>query len=136
MNFCILFCIYAAISLSYRSWLPSFIVMQNFATKEMAALSVSIYSGVLTIFRFVYMLFNPNIIKSLFYSSEILILILFISTASFFLGIQMILIYGSSIILGMIFSSYVPYLYALPSEYNMTFTEKGTCNTIIAYAIG
>lgn len=52
------------------------------------------------------------------------------------MGFQLILIFGSSIILGIIFSSYVPYVYALPSEYNMGFTEKGTCNTIIAYAIG
>lgn len=30
----------------------------------------------------------------------------------------------------------MPYLYALPSEYKKSFTEQGTCNTIIAYAIG
>lgn len=59
MNFCILFCIYAAISLSYRSWLPSFIVMEKISTKEVAAISVSIYSAVLTIFRFILMFWNP-----------------------------------------------------------------------------
>jgi hypothetical protein len=58
------------------------------------------------------------------------------SIFSFFLDIHFILIYGSSIVLGMIFSAYVPYIYALPSEYGLSFTETGTCNTIIAYAIG
>ncbi len=122
MMFCILFCLYAAISLSYRSWLPSFIVMQNFASKEVAAISVSIYSAVLTIFRFVFMLWNPDIIKTLTYSSQILIITLIIFIMSFFLNIQIVLIFGSSIILGILFCSYVPYVYALPSEFKLSFT--------------
>lgn len=55
---------------------------------------------------------------------------------SFLVGFEYTLIFGSSIILGIIFSSWVPYVYALPSEFGMSFTEKGTCNTIISYAIG
>lgn len=136
MLFCIVFCLYAAISLSYRSWLPSFIVMQHLASKQSAALSISIYSLTLTVFRFVFMFWNPDIVKTLHYATQVLIITLIASIISYFLHVQIILIYGSSIVLGVIFSSYVPYVYALPSEFGVKFTEQGTCNTIIAYAIG
>ncbi len=86
MNFSILFCIYAAISLSYRSWLPSFIAMEKISTNEMAAISVSIYSAVLTIFRFVFMFWSPNIVKSLVYASQILIVTLLGSIISYMVG--------------------------------------------------
>ena len=82
------------------------------------------------------MFWSPDVIKTLNYSTIILILTLIMSILSFFFDIHFILIYGSSIILGIIFSSYVPYIYALPSEFKLSFTETGTCNTIIAYAIG
>jgi hypothetical protein len=88
----------------------------------MAAISVSIYSAVLTLFRFVFMFWNPDIIKSLTYSSEVLIVTLIVSLMSFYFNIQLVLIFGSSMILGIIFSSYVPYVYALPSEFGLRFT--------------
>lgn len=82
------------------------------------------------------MFWSPDIVKTLNYSTQVLIITLIASIMSYFLNIQIILIYGSSIVLGVIFSSYVPYIYALPSEFMLSFTETGTCNTIIAYAIG
>jgi len=36
----------------------------------------------------------------------------------------------------MLFASYVPYLYSLPSRYGKVFTSENTLNTIIYYSIG
>lgn len=47
-----------------------------------------------------------------------------------------VIIFGSSVVLGVLFASYVPFLYALPSEFNMVFSQQGVSNTIIYYAIG
>jgi hypothetical protein len=96
--------------------------MEKISTKEMAAISVSIYSAVLTIFRFIFMLWNPDVVQSLVHASQILIVTLMGSILSYMMGFEYTLIFGSSIILGVIFSSYVPYVYALPSEYGMSFT--------------
>jgi hypothetical protein len=46
------------------------------------------------------------------------------------------MVYGSAALLGILYASYVPYLYALPSKYNKIFTPNNTYNTVIYYAIG
>ena len=58
------------------------------------------------------------------------------SIISYYLSLSFVLIFGSSIILGMLFASYMPFLYALPSEFKMKFSQQGVSNTIIYYAIG
>ena len=68
------------------------------------------------------MFWSVDIIKSLNFVSSALIVALFCSLASYLLNIEIVLVYGSSIVLGVLFSSYVPYLYALPSEFKMNFT--------------
>lgn len=128
--------LYAAITLSYRSWLPSFAVMEHITEKQSAALSISIYSGVLTGFRFFFTFWNPDTIKSLHYVSSILIGVLFLSLGAYWAGVHFFVVFGSAIILGMLFASYVPYLYALPSRYGKVFTPGNTLNTIIYYSIG
>jgi hypothetical protein len=45
-------------------------------------------------------------------------------------------VFGSAVILGMLFSSYTPYLYALPSHYGKVLTPNNTLNTVIYYSIG
>ncbi len=46
------------------------------------------------------------------------------------------MVFGSAVILGILFASYVPYLYALPNRFNKVFTPNNTFNTVIYYAIG
>ena len=82
------------------------------------------------------MFWSPDLIKTLNFSTLIMMGTLIVSILSYYFSFDVVLIYGSSIVLSMVFSSYVPYLYALPSEFKVSFTETGTYNTIIAYAIG
>ena len=58
------------------------------------------------------------------------------SLVSYWGGIHFIVVFGSAAILGMLFASYVPYLYALPSRYGKSFTQEYTMNTVIYYSIG
>lgn len=99
-------------------------------------MSISIYSGVLTAFRFVFTFWNPDTIKSLNYVSKILIVVLALSLLSYALSIGFFVVFGSAIIMGMLFASYVPYLYALPSIFGKVFTPNNTLNTVIYYSIG
>ncbi len=46
------------------------------------------------------------------------------------------MVFGSAVILGILFASYAPYLYALPNRFNKVFTPNNTFNTVIYYAIG
>lgn len=116
--------------------MPSFIVMQNLASKETAAISVSIYSAVLTGFRFFFTFWSPEIINALNSIASLTTITLLITLASYYMGFSFFMVFGSSIILGVLFASYMPYLYALPSEFKMKFSQQGVSNTIIYYAIG
>ena len=95
--------------------MPSFIVMENLASKETAAISVSIYSAVLTGFRFFFTFWSPEIINALNSIASLTTIALLITLVSYYLGLSFFMVFGSSIILGVLFASYMPYLYALPS---------------------
>jgi hypothetical protein len=99
-------------------------------------MSISVYSGVLTGFRFFFTYLNSDILICLNITSYSMIGVALLSLICYFLKFYMIMVFGSSILLGIIFTSYVPYLYALPNKFNKLFTPNNTFNTIIYYAIG
>lgn len=79
---------------------------------------------------------NPDTVTCLNYVSFILIGVLSLSIFCYWIQFYIFVVFGSAIILGIIFASYVPYLYALPSKYDKIFTPNNTFNTVIYYAIG
>jgi hypothetical protein len=109
--------------------------MEKISSKENAALSVSLYSIFLTTFRFVFLLINIQLETLLRYTSIGLLITIIASILSYNHS-DIFIVFGSSMILGVLFSSYVPYLYALPSRYGKKLSSNSTSNTIIAYAIG
>lgn len=46
------------------------------------------------------------------------------------------MIFSSSILMGMLFSPFYPYLYALPSKYNIELNSDNSFNALIYYAAG
>ena len=94
------------------------------------------YSFVLTAFRFFFTYLNPDAILCLHFVSYSIIAVIFFSILCYMIGLYMIMVFGSAIILGILFASYVPYLYALPNRFNKVFTPNNTFNTVIYYAIG
>ena len=52
------------------------------------------------------------------------------------LGFKTLMVFGSAALLGMIYSTYYPYVFALPKEYNKTISSQNSSNIMIFYAIG
>ena len=105
---------YAAITLSYRNWIPSFTVIEEIGTKEQAAYSVSIYSTLLTFFRFLLSGIKKKTSETLIWASNGMIGIVIVCLFVYGIGLKTLMVYGSAVLLGIIYSKYYPYLFALP----------------------
>ena len=128
--------LYAAITLSYRNWIPSFTVIEEIGSKEEAAYSVSIYSTILTLFRFLLSGIKKKTSETLVIASNGMIFIVILCLLVYGMGFKTLMVFGSAILLGMIYSTYYPYVFALPKEYNKTISSKNSSNIMIFYAIG
>jgi hypothetical protein len=95
-----------------------------------------VYSTVITVSRFAFAYYSPDTIKSLNIMSYSIVGVMLFSLVCYFLGLNLILVFGSSASLGILFSSYVPYLCAIPSYFSQVYTTSNLFNTIIFYAIG
>ena len=131
-----LFFLYSSIALTFRVWIPSFSTILNITSKEIAALLVAVYGCFLTCFRFMFTYWSPDTAISLRRFSLICIIVLAASLFLYKMQMYLIMIFGSSILMGIIFSPFYPYLYALPSKYGLTLTTENSFNMMIFYAAG
>ncbi len=90
----------------------------------------------MTTFRIVFTFWNPDTVKALNYSSWILIGAIMGAIFAYWARMNYFVVFGTSAIIGMLYSTYYPYLYALPNYYDKVFTPNNTFNTIIYYAAG
>lgn len=68
--------------------------------------------------------------------TNFVIVVVTVAIVSYWFEWYFLMVYGSAAVLGILYASYVPYLYALPSRYDKVFTPNNTYNTVIYYAIG
>lgn len=54
----------------------------------------------------------------------------------FSFGHKFAMLFGSAFFLGIIFSAYYPYMFALPKSFNRTISSKNSSTIMIFYAIG
>ena len=136
MHFCWLFLVCSSITLSIRSWFPTFCIVLDITDKEYAALSVSLYSATLTIFRLISVFVDFDLVKMLTNQTKGVITVLICSLLAYLFDFKLLVVFGSAAVLGVLFSAYFPCLLALPNRYGYVISSKNSSMMMIFYAIG
>lgn len=119
---------------SFKTWLPTFLVITKIATKEESALVVSYLILILIISRFVLANAEPRTLIKTCLSA---FLFLYISSIlGFSLHINAYIIYIAPLIYGIIGSLVYPLTYALPITYGFEVSVDVGSRFVTCYAIG
>ncbi len=127
---------YGAFTLALRGLLPNYAVMDKITDKATASLSISLYSLFITFFRFVFLFFKLDSVKMIKGSHNILLVASIACLVLHYFEYGMAVVFGSTIVMGMAFSSYYPLMLALPSLFGYEVTSSNSSTFFMGYSIG
>ena len=127
---------YAVFTLTFRVWLPTFVVATNLYEKEEASLLISALSVILIILIVISLFVKINIVSflrfiinnSLYYTPVLFIFYLF--------NLEKAMVIISIIYFGFITCLLKPFLITLPSEFHLQLTSDNMSKMSTSYAIG
>ena len=127
---------YAVFTLTFRVWLPTFVVATNLYEKEEASLLISALSVILIILIVISLFVKINVVSflrfiinnSLYYTPVLFIFYL--------LNLEKTMVIISIIYFGLITCLLKPFLITLPSEFHLQLTSDNMSKMSTSYAIG